>query len=254
MSAFRRRGSIPLLYGHRGASAHAPENTLRAFELALDSGADGVELDVRCARDQVVVVCHDPDLRRVAGRPERICALDASELSRIDVGGDTIPRLDDAIDLVVGRGALLNVEIKGDVPSRFALARAVGRLLRRRSARERELIVVSSFRPEMLAALRTMGARVAVAFLFDRENTGPLRAAVLRRALAPEGVHPQSQMASAAAIARWHRRGAFVNAWTVDDPGLARSLDEARVDGIITNDPKQLRDALRAPERAPVPG
>ena len=57
-----------------------------------------MELDVRCARDQIVVVCHDPDLRRVAARPERVCDLDASALGRIDVGGDTIPRLDDALE------------------------------------------------------------------------------------------------------------------------------------------------------------
>lgn len=237
MRDLRRRPERPLVYGHRGAAARAPENTLRSFALALDEGADGVELDVRTSRDGVVVVCHDPVLERLAHRPDRVAELDARTLGAIDVGGDRIPTLDEVLDLALPRGAIVNVEVKGDVPDRLGVSRAVARLLARRSDRDRDAIFLSSFRPEMLAAMRLAGAGVPTAFLYDLENTGAMRAAFLRRAFFPAGLHPQHRACSAAAIARWHLRGLFVNAWTVDDPALALSLAAAGIDGIITNDP-----------------
>ncbi len=247
MAQLRTSGARPFVYGHRGASARAPENTLRAFALALDEGADGVELDVRLSRDGVVMVAHDRDLARVAGRPERVAELDAAVLRTIDAGGDRIPTLDDTLDLTLGRGARVNVELKGDVPDRAALTRAVAALLARRSDAERELVFVSSFRPEILVGLRALGSRAPRAVLFDAEHTGPVRAALLRRAVSPEGLHPHHSLCAPGAIARWHARGLFVNAWTVDSPDRARALAQAGIDGIITNDPAGIVTALERP-------
>lgn len=243
-----RRTERPWIYGHRGASARAPENTMRAFALALDEGADGVELDVRDAQDATVVVCHDPTLERVAKRSTVVAASSARDLARVDLGaGEGVPSLDDVLDLVRGRARLVNVEVKGDVPDRLRLCRAVARLLRRRSPGERDGILVSSFRPEMLAALRLAGAGVPMAFLFDEKNTGRARARVLARVFRPDGMHPQHPLATDQAIGRWHRRGCFVGAWTVDDPERARTLSRAGIDAIITNDPRGILAALAAP-------
>lgn len=250
MRAPTRRPDRPLVYGHRGASARAPENTQRAFALALDEGADGIELDVRTSRDGAVVVCHDPTLERLAKRPGIVAQLDAQELTRVDVGGDTIPLLDDVLDAALARDGRVNVEVKGDVPDRLATSRAVATLLRARPARDREAIFVSSFRPEMLAAMRIARADVPMAFLFDLENTGAARAAVLRRVFLPDGLHPQDRACTPEAIARWRARGLFVNAWTIDDPGRIRSLSAAGVDGIITNDPRGAIAALGVRGRA----
>lgn len=241
-----RRAERPWVYGHRGASARAPENTMRAFALALDEGADGVELDVRAAGDGTVVVVHDPTLARVAGDPSVVAESSAGTLRRADLGGgERVPALDDAIDLVRGRDALLNVEVKGDVPDRLGLCRAVSRLLGRRSVRDREGILVSSFRPEMLAAIRFAGPKVPVAFLFDAENTGVFRARVLARALRPDGMHPKFPLALPERIQRWQARGCFVGAWTVDDPARAQALAQAGIDALITNDPRGILAALR---------
>lgn len=241
----KRSEKRPWIWAHRGASAHAPENTHLAFARAIEDGADGVELDVRQAACGTVVVAHDPTLERVASRPELVAALSTSQLAEVDLGATRgVPTLDAAIEQVVGAGLLLNVELKGDVPSRAALTRAVAALLATRRADEREAIVCSSFHPEMLLGLRLLGARVPLAFLFDATHTGPRRAALVVRSLRPEGVHPHHLLASRRAIARWHEAGMFVSAWTVDDDSRISSLKDDGVDGIITNDPRRARAVL----------
>src|SRR5262245_52384253 len=96
----RPPGHRPWVLGHRGARRAAPENTLRAFELARSEGADGVELDVRLTGDGQIVVLHDPTLERVSGGRDRrrVEALDFSELGRVDVGErERAPRLVDVL-------------------------------------------------------------------------------------------------------------------------------------------------------------
>jgi glycerophosphoryl diester phosphodiesterase len=239
-----------LIWAHRGASTHAPENTLAAFERAIQDGADGIELDVRDAACDTIVVAHDPTIDRLAGRPGVVASMRAEELAQLEVAtlaGRTrgMPKLDDAIDLTLGANLQLNIELKGDVPHRVRTARLLSTLLKRRSLREREALMVSSFRPEMLAVLRALQTRVRVAFLFDAKNTGSVRAEALRMALQPDGVHPIHTLATRESIARWKRQGHFVNVWTVDDEARLQGLARDGVDGVIVNDPARARTALR---------
>jgi len=129
----------PLVLGHRGASAEAPENTLAAFRLAMAQGADGVELDVwRCGTGELVVA-HDDDLRRVGGSPLVVRKASLAALRAVDVGswkgerfrGERVPLLAEVLEAVPS--AVVNVELKS---ARFrlpdlALARDVANLLRR---------------------------------------------------------------------------------------------------------------------------
>src|SRR5437762_8561762 len=80
------RLALPLIIGHRGAAAVAPENTLASFARAYQDGAQGIEFDVRLARDRVPVIIHDATLRRTAGRAGFVAALNAAELGATDVG------------------------------------------------------------------------------------------------------------------------------------------------------------------------
>jgi glycerophosphoryl diester phosphodiesterase len=239
-----------LIWAHRGASTHAPENTLAAFERAIQDGADGIELDVRAAACGTIVVAHDPTIDRLAGRSGVVASMRAKELAELDVetlAGRTrgMPKLDDAIDLTLGANLQLNIELKGDVPSRVRASRLLSALLKRRSASEREAMMVSSFRPEMLAMLRALQTGIRVAFLFDAKNTGSARAEALRLALQPDGVHPIHTLATRESIARWRRLGHFVNVWTVDDEARLQGLARDSVDGVIVNDPERARRALR---------
>jgi glycerophosphoryl diester phosphodiesterase len=245
---FRRASGGPLLWAHRGASAHAVENTMAAFSLAADARADGIELDVRTCASGEVVVFHDRTLERLAGRSGIVAELPWTELRNVPLRGERIPLLDDVLDLALGAGMAVNVELKGDVPSRVGLVRAVVRLLSRRSASALERVLCSSFRPEMLLGLRLTFGKVPGAFLFDLENTGARRSAALLAAFRPDGAHPHRSLVDAPHVATWHRRGMFVASWTADDPRELRRLDHAGVDGIITNDPAAARAALARPK------
>jgi glycerophosphoryl diester phosphodiesterase len=236
---------VPLLYAHRGANRRAPENTLTAFRLAIEEGADGVELDVRMAASGEVVVAHDPHLERVSGQRAWVAELPYARLREVRIGEDErVPLLDEAIDLVVGAGLRLNVEVKGDVPDRLSLARAVGECLARRSASERAHMVLSTFDPVVLLALRWHVRGVPIAFLFDGEHTGPWRGALLRRVLCPDGLHPHHALCTPATMRRWKARGLFVSPWTVNDPQRARWLASLGVSALITDDVPGIRDAL----------
>lgn len=238
--------SAPLIYAHRGANRRAPENTLSAFALAVEEQADGVELDVRTCVSGEVVVAHDAHLGRVGERAAWIGMLPWERVREVRVGErERVPLLDEVLELVIGAGLRVNVEVKGDVPDRIGTARAVAAALSRRAAHEREAIVLSSFDPLVLATLRRAIRDVPVGFLFDREHSGPLRGPLLTRALRPHGVHPHHPLCTTESVARWHARGLFVNTWTVNDPARARELARAGVDAIITDDVPAVRAALR---------
>lgn len=249
LSALRRRDGVRI-YAHRGASRAALENTMPAFEAALAAGADGIELDVQLSRDGEVMVFHDATLQRLGEREDRLADLSATELDRVTLqGGARMPRLDDVLDLLAGKPAVLNVEIKGDGGHKFRLASRVSALLRRRSAADRARIWVSSFRPEVLVFLRALLAavperRIPDAFLFDAENTGPRRSWVLEQAGRFAVVHPQFRMVDVARMKRWSAAGKVVNAWTVDAPEELLRVASLGVDGVITNDPAGAREVL----------
>ena len=120
----------PLIIAHRGSSARAPENTILAFQTAIEDGAQGVEFDVHLAKDGIPVVIHDDDLRRVGLRPERVADLCSDELASIDVGSwfnarhpdladpefstQTVSTLGEVLELLRCFNGLIYIELKCD--------------------------------------------------------------------------------------------------------------------------------------------
>lgn len=232
-----------LVLGHRGASAHAVENTMAAFERARDDGADGVELDVRLARDGQLVVFHDEDLRRLAGRAERIADLDTGQLARVELaGGERIPRLEEVLEALVP--LLVNVEIK---PPGWRAARrvvrAVHHCVERAAAADR--VLISSFDAAVVALVRRT-TPLRTGLLFHSRQRRPLRRAWLAPLLRPHALHPEKVLVDLASMGAWRRGGYAVNVWTVDDPDEVRRLTRLGVDAIISNDPAAARAAMEA--------
>ena len=233
--------STPWLFGHRGSRDTLAENTIPAMRRAADAGAVGIEIDVRLCASGEVVVAHDVDLKRVTdGRDSRMVAeLSLAELQAVVLQpSGTVPSLEQVIEFCSERDLALNIELKSDVPSRFALVRATLALLQ-----GRERVVISSFDPLMLAAVRWWDRKVPIGLLLHEE--GPrLPVGLLASALRAASIHVDPPLATEGNIDRWHDAGLRVLVWTVNDPTQARRLIERGVDGIMTDHPRRMRKKL----------
>ncbi|MEQ8841191.1 MAG: glycerophosphodiester phosphodiesterase [Acidimicrobiales bacterium] len=216
---------------HRGASAAAPENTVEAFRLAREMGADWVELDARLSADGVVVVHHDAHLSD--GRMLADLTLDEMP------GG--IASLAEALEACDGMG--VNIEIKNlpdepDYDADHAVVDAVAGLAQAYLGPERTLI--SSFNMDSVDRMHRVDPSLPCAWLFF-QMTDP--ASVVARAVAHEmaAIHPFDNLVDRAMVRRAHEEGLRVNVWTVDDPDRMATLIEIGVDGICTNVPDVAR-------------
>jgi glycerophosphoryl diester phosphodiesterase len=243
-----RADDRPLVLGHRGASADAPENTLAAFRLALEQGADGVELDVwRCATGEVVVI-HDADAGRVSGAPLRIRDCPLPALRALDVGawkgerfrGERIPLLAEVLEELPR--AVVNVELKTQGRD-LGLAQAAAEVILRARAEAR--VIVSSFDYRLIGAFRLTAPAVPAGLLFDDSQSWRIRVGLASRLLSPAAVHPDRALVTPARAARWIERGLGVNVWTVDAPEEVEALCGLGVSAIITNVPGRTREVVR---------
>jgi len=231
---WKRIGKRPRVWAHRGASALAPENTLAAFELARNAGADGIELDVQLDADGNVVVFHDHDLQRLCGRPGDIALLSASQIKELRVGGESIPTLADVFDMLGDME--LNVEIKVAKPGRaFKLVAAVANVIRK--SRRAEQVLVSSFDPLALVDFHRHMPDLACAYLFARDQAFPIRRGWLGTWIGASVLHPEHTLCTPSLVKNWHTAGMPVNTWTVDDPLELKRLAGIGVDGVFANDP-----------------
>jgi len=237
----------PYVYAHRGAHQTLPENTLEAFEAAMQQGAHGVELDVRMCATSEVVVFHDADLKRMTGRPERIADLGWQELRRIDLGkACRMPLLDDALDVLHRHDAIVNIELKAEEGCARSVVNAVNRVLRSRSGAARARILCSSF-SALAVGLLLKARQVPVAYLLSTKHHPQARARLAKLCSSLAGLHPHHSLVNQTNVASWHKHGWLINTWTVDTPSDVQAMHQAAVDGIITNDvPGTLRALLDA--------
>ena len=264
--ACRRRGlfsdpGLPvLLFGHRGYSALAPENTLAAFQLLVDRGIPGAELDAQLSRDGVPVVVHDFDLKRTTGLAARVRDVEASAIRGLDAGrwfspefrGEKVPLLEEVLARF-GRRLYFDVELKWDRRAGNGLEERVIGLIRRHGLEERCLL--SSFNPFCILRARRLAPELPTAHIWYRGRELPF---ILRHGeaalLAPGPLaKPEGARIRAWNAALLRRLGGRLVAWGVEEPEEARRLVRLGVRGLISNDPGRLRGALPAPGLSPAP-
>ena len=240
-----RRLDRPIVLGHRGARQRAPENTLAAFDLAAREGADGVELDVRLNGSREVIVLHDRTLARVtAGDDRDVETVTTRELATIALmGGERIPLLRDVLHWAGQREVRVNIELKPDVSRRDWLVRRVAALASRVPEAPAR-VILSSLDPSILARLHRFAPELPRAWVIapslDKYWREPLWPG-----LGTVGAHPHFSLIDQAQVAAVHRRGAVCNVWTVNETTQARQLAAWGVDGLITDDPEAIVDAVR---------
>ncbi len=231
MSAFLR-------IAHRGYSSKYPENTLLAFEAAVEAGADMIELDVRLSRDETFVVIHDARVDRTSDGRGPVARRTLAELRRYSYhngmegfGFVPIPTLTEAIDRLSGRVAL-NIEVKEDGSRRAGVGENLVRLLREREVVDR--VIVSSFDLGILAGIKRAEGRLKIGLICDTRRRG-FREEV--QALAPYSLHPSLALRDEDAL-RWARsRGMRIYPWVATRrETVERCRASGLVDGVMVND------------------
>jgi glycerophosphoryl diester phosphodiesterase len=231
-----------LVIAHRGASGHAPENTLAAFRLALKMGAKAFEFDVHQTLDRELVVVHDDNLRRCGGDKRRLKNVRwQGDAERIDVGswfdarfaGERLPRLDDVYDLAP-ETVELHLEIKHGSSIYPGIEGRVLDLIRRRGGLCRTL--VSSFDHAALRSVRALDGTARVGYLLGLSTLKTVFREM--KALAAESLNLSARQATARAVKAAHDRGFKVLVYTVNTPMERDRLAALGVDGIFSNYPE----------------
>jgi glycerophosphoryl diester phosphodiesterase len=243
MDPRRPKGAPPWVLGHRGARREAPENTLLAFEKAIDAGANGVELDVRLSADGEVVICHDPTLADLTGERELrpVACLTAAELSRVELGaGQGVPRLAELLGFAEGRMGMVNVELKSDAVCVSRLVATVAEVCRAAARGPGSpTLVFSSFSLRALWYARHHRLPGPLAWLLHPRSLWSRRAP-LHSVLGVTGIHPQVGRLDRGSIDAWHASGAYVATWTANHRDELRRGVDLGVDGVITDAPSDV--------------
>ncbi|MFT4978126.1 MAG: glycerophosphoryl diester phosphodiesterase [Myxococcota bacterium] len=236
--------------GHRGAQGVAPENTMAAFEVAASLSCS-FELDTTICGTGELVVIHDDTLDRTTSGSGPVAQTPLSTLRTLDAGshfhadfeGEPVPLLDEVL-AAFGERVVVNIEIKGGKGvDAIALGEAVAGAVEAAGLTER--VIVTSFNPFVLEAVRAASPDIFRGQIYGTFRDADLNAveklllknlAFNRRAV-PDLLMVESAMIKPSYIRRMHRRGYRVFTWTVNDPAELTRVQQAGVDGIITDDP-----------------
>ena len=248
-----------LIIAHRGASAQAPENTLAAFQKAIEDEADGIEFDVRIARDGVPVVFHDATLKRIAGREISVLSLTSKELQTFDVGSwfnlenprkanekfvaETIPTFAQLLDFLKDYKGLLYVELKGTNEEIPALAQNVCDLIGQ--SRLFPQITIKSFQLEGIAIAKQLLPGIRTAALFEPKIPASFltkRSLLIDKAaeFSADELSLHYSLASKKLVREAKERGLSTIIWTVDRKIWIKRALNLEIRAVITNNPSNL--------------
>mgnify|MGYP006373870765 FL=1 len=225
-----------LIFAHRGVSGHFPENTLMAFQAALDAQCQAIELDVYALQNQLVVI-HDRQLARTTNGEGNLEDHTLESLSALDAGrGESVPTLWQVMQLVANK-VVLNIELKGADTAELLIA------LLAKAQQELKLdlstIVVSSFNHRLLQQLRKLHPSLALGVLIAHR---PLDNAAIASQLDACCLNCDRGFVDAELINDAHQRGIKVYVYTVNDAREARELAKIGVDGIFCNYPQEAQN------------
>jgi glycerophosphoryl diester phosphodiesterase len=236
------------IWGHRGAYSNAPENTLTAFQLAADLGADGIEFDVQLTKDNEVVVIHDEKLERVSDGGGFVKDHTLSELKKLNFNkrGVTeplfmeIPTLREVLSLVRATALQLNIELKTGIFFYDGIERLVLREVERQNLLGR--VIFSSFNHVSAERVKSLEPQAKIGFLC---GGGIITSPEQCERAGAYALHPDVRALRLPGLVEdCRRRGVKVHAYTVTEPEDARFARENGVDAIIVNDILKFRRAF----------
>jgi glycerophosphoryl diester phosphodiesterase len=242
----RQWSSQVLIIGHRGASGHAPENTLAAFKKAVALGATFVETDLQLSRDAHFVAIHDATVNRTTNGQGAVHDLTLAELRRLDAGswfgsefaGERIPTLEELLEFSKKNDVVFYLEMKpaGSWGGEHALVGAL------RESGEIQRTVVISFDAAIVLNLRKIEPTLMTGLLYDGQLENPIEKAV---EIGARQLVVRGDLVTPAMITAAQKKDLQVVCWTVNQPAHMRMLMSAGVDGIMSDYPERLVAALK---------
>ena len=250
---------FPLIIGHRGASAVAPENTLAAFARAIEAGADGIEFDVRLSADGVPVVIHDATLGRTGLIKGVVADLSAKVLQttgvgswfsrhhnagEMDFGNEKLPSLRQVFELFADHHGLLYLEMKSEAGAGRRLAAEVVSSIRKHLMADR--VIVSSFSLSLVRAIKVIDPAVRTAALFEPRVSLPAtlvkrtKLVELAKACGADEICLHHTLASRLLTEQARKSQLEIVVWTVDNPKWIERARSRGVKALITNDPASM--------------
>lgn len=236
----------PMIIAHRGAKGIAPENTLAAFQLGLDQGCQGIELDVQLTADEEIVVCHDLTLDRTTNGKGLIVEKSLAEIKTYDAGswlgdsflGETVPTLDEVFDLVPD-SIMINIEIKYSYEGR--MERKLVEFLRRRGRLNN--VIVSSFDHKSIRRLKQLEPAAKIGLLYQN-NLLDSTAYAQSFDVEVYSLHPYYPFLEAEDVRKAIENGYYVYPYTANEEKDLLQLTSFGVSGIITDFPGRLKALL----------
>ena len=233
----------PIIFAHRGASAHAPENTLAAFELALAHGADAIELDAKLSSDGHVIVIHDATVDRTTGARGRVKDLSLADLRALNAGSffsanfttEKIPLLEEVFE-ALGKRLFINVELTNYNTPRDHLVESVCMLVKRFNLQKQ--VMFSSFYASNLSKARSYLPEVPCGLLAFNGLLGAWARSFGFAFGKYPALHPYLTDVTPQQVQRVHRLKGRVHVWTVNKEEDMRRLFGWGVDGIFTDNPQ----------------
>lgn len=221
------------VFAHRGASGYELENTLSAFNKAIELNAKALELDVfKCASGEIVVF-HDETLARLSSSEDSIEQLTINEIQKIQLDDEEkIPTLDEVLSLVKETKILVNIELKGANTAQGVLDLIDKQGFSEESIRDR--FVISSFNWDELKRIRSLNKNIPIAVLTD---TSPIEALGFAEEVQAISINPNAADVSFSVVDQIHKAGYKVYPWTVNEPGILKNLMFMGVDGVFSDFP-----------------
>ena len=241
----------PYIWAHRGADGYAPENTMPAFELAAQMGADGIELDVQLSKDGQVVVCHDERLDRTSNGKGWLKDYTLEELKYLDFsGGDDkyagvqIPTLKEVLELAKNTGMYLDIELKTQKFTYPGIEKTCIDLVKEAGCENQ--VIFCSFNHLSLQKIRLLSYEMRIGYLYLHASPSIVSFA---KKLGVDALHiTHRNLLSAGLLENCRECGIEINAWTVNKDSELRLCAAHGVNAVITDYPdriRKMRDALK---------
>ncbi|MCK9859965.1 glycerophosphodiester phosphodiesterase [Paenibacillus sp. ATY16] len=234
-------------YAHRGASGNYPENTMIAFEKAIELGATGIETDVQMTKDGKLVLIHDEMLRRTTGVNSLVADTLSDDLLQLDAGSwfsphfkeARIPTLEQLLDLAKRTGTIINIELKNGIVPYPGLEQKVIETVRAYGMENQ--VILSSFNHYSLIECKRLAPEIRTGILYMEGLYRPWKYAL---SIGATALHASHFAVLPDWVAEATQHGVIYNVFTVNEPVEMKRLIQAGVAGIITDYPERLTSLL----------